>query len=184
MSRTSARVKWQSVFCVILNMTDAIVITPKMLQAACHSAFLLSAAHSYAATIVVTHAVPSSGQRPNTGTLQRSCSHSSRSRKTVCDDVSLAPALQFYKDRCFVEVLSRKNSAGQARLCASIRENRSVTTDLGCHRARLSGVCPGAGECGQRRGRQTFRRLGCTSTNMRRTHIRPTSDSRTSPGVP
>jgi pimeloyl-ACP methyl ester carboxylesterase len=58
------------VFCVILNITDAIVITPKTLQVAYHSAFLLSAPHSYAATIFVTHAVPSSGQRPNTGTLQ------------------------------------------------------------------------------------------------------------------
>ncbi len=86
---------------MILNITGAIVITPKTLQVACHSAFLLSSSHSYAATIFVTHAVPSSGHRPNMGTLQGSYPRSSPSLKAIYDDSSLALALHLVQGPVF-----------------------------------------------------------------------------------
>ena len=145
--------KPRSVFCVILNITDAIVINaqdaagrmPIRVSAKCltllrgdHlcdtcSAQLRSWACCKGNNLLHLH----HAKRFTTILLWRPpCTSTWTSVSWNCSPV--------------------RTGTGQARLCASIQETRSVTSDLGCHGSSTSGVGSRAGDCAERRGQHQF----------------------------
>jgi len=144
MSRTSARVKSRSVFCVILNITDAIVINaqdfagriPLCVPAKCLT--LLRGDHLCDTCCAQFRSTPEYGQ-------------TARVIPWLMSFTAIDLRRFFFGTRLALLRGSGTSwittSTGQGRLCAWIQETRSVTSDLRCDGSRSSVCCARAVKC-------------------------------------